>query len=890
METSKTDIKTKYLCLVLILVLQSFTLISVAQIAIDKHLYEYDPLKWLFIGCENDHPKSWTFMGGGLCPGQQTTPIQYTVTIGDKSYFPDEFAFDRKLKIKWYLRDGFLPCPVSEWQAGPLMIEIQHFANRILNDKLTAVFSRVTIKNKSKSSQNVRLNVNALPETEIPLTVAPTGILNKTMYFDIPVNAGDSVSRDFLTIASGEMVDILNYNKIINPGFETNPLPTNNPTGWDISGDTSAIFTTGWNAPGYDYSNYMQIQSQHSGRFQLVVRKTGTYKAVISQTVSNLSKGKHSFQAWVRSSGGQKKCIMYAKNYGGPTIVTAIAGDCFHQLTIPDINVTSGKCEIGFVSEGDERNFLFIEDVAFFNTSGYLSEVSKALKLNFDSYYSEMAGKYGKMLSEVTHPVVLPVKGLADMYKSIQVMIWELIVKSGNDIEMRSGTKATFPSWIYSYDRTFTHDVPNFADQLMREGDFNRGLGIIQSSYYKVYNDTVWETKYVDLIGKYMLPYAEYLRGTGNKPYFTSEIMDELKRAARNIHKCRVFNDPKHYGLMKKGIDFENFAAGGDYLLSDNWSALHGLQAYKYICEVVGNTEEMKWVSSEIADLNTCLNTAIDKLIAKQKTDYYLGCFDSLTIDIYPTSYASWVPYSAALGTFPWGAYLKGFSNGGTWSDKFDASIKYALKQRDLNGIPEGSWGAWWGMITYGSTYNAGAGIQCLYSEKYRTETMKNVEFQLNNQCAPYQWSEAFETKGRDQWVGMYVPRGQGGYGGYEAWGASFTKQALLQACVSVKTDGTIIIGRGIPESWLRPGDVTEWANVFINDNRKINFKITGGKAEVTLQITGDTPNGPVIFNVPALKNNIAFVSSGKADNSAGTVTLQPSEKSVTVKLIKSCN
>ena len=50
---------------------------------IGKPLYDYDPLKWLYVGWENDHPKSWTFMGGGLAPGQQST-IQYALTIGGK--------------------------------------------------------------------------------------------------------------------------------------------------------------------------------------------------------------------------------------------------------------------------------------------------------------------------------------------------------------------------------------------------------------------------------------------------------------------------------------------------------------------------------------------------------------------------------------------------------------------------------------------------------------------------------------------------------------------------------------------------------------------------------------------------------------------------------------
>jgi hypothetical protein len=94
-------------------------------------LYDYDLLKWLYIGWENDHPKSWTFMGGGVAPGLGDI-IQYTVTVDGTTYIPDEFALDRKSRIKWYLRDGYLPCPISQWMAGTLRVEIQHFANRVL--------------------------------------------------------------------------------------------------------------------------------------------------------------------------------------------------------------------------------------------------------------------------------------------------------------------------------------------------------------------------------------------------------------------------------------------------------------------------------------------------------------------------------------------------------------------------------------------------------------------------------------------------------------------------------------------------------------------------------------------------------------------------------------
>src|ERR1035438_1523685 len=70
-----------------------------AQYDASGPLYPYDLLKWLYIGWENDHPKSWTFMGGGVSPGLGDL-IQYTVTVDGATSAPDEFALDRKSRIK----------------------------------------------------------------------------------------------------------------------------------------------------------------------------------------------------------------------------------------------------------------------------------------------------------------------------------------------------------------------------------------------------------------------------------------------------------------------------------------------------------------------------------------------------------------------------------------------------------------------------------------------------------------------------------------------------------------------------------------------------------------------------------------------------------------------
>ena len=502
---------------------------------------------------------------------------------------------------------------------------------------------------------------------------------------------------------------------------------------------------------------------------------------------------------------------------------------------------------------------------------------------SFDTHFAAMKQYWLGRIEPLTHPIQLPSPMLADMYKALQIAIWTNMVKVGNDYEIHAAPRT--PIKIYDYDRTFSHDAPNYVDQYMREGDCDLAKKMLDSSYYKDQNRPVFpEQNYLDTIGKYLLPFAEYLRVTGDLSYFTAERRADMKKAARNIHVARLFNDAEHYGLMQKSQDFENWAEGGDYLLCDNWGALHGLQAYKNICDALGDGDESRWAIEEMKDINDCLNNAIERGCKENGREYYLGSFDNATHLRYQENDSSWVPYSGALSTFPWGAYLKGFALGGAWKDRFDASIEYALRQRDEKRIPEGSWGTWWGHVAFGSTYNGSAGVQCLFSEKYRTEAIKNVEFLASYQCAPFQWSEAFEYKGEDQWVGMYLPPVS--YGNQDSWGYSFIKQALLQACASVKTDGTVILGRGVPNHWIFPGSVIEWANVEVNDNRKINFMIQSHEKSLELTISGDLPVGEIVLNVPILQGNILSVSAGIIDAQKGSVTLPSNTRKVAVHLV----
>ena len=67
-------------------------------------------------------------------------------------------------------------------------------------------------------------------------------------------------------------------------------------------------------------------------------------------------------------------------------------------------------------------------------------------------------------------------------------------------------------------------------------------------------------------------------------------------------------------------------------------------------------------------------------------------------------------------------------------------------------------------------------------------------------------------------------------------------------------------------------------------DGHRIGVTITGHGKTVTLRVTG-SPSGPVIFDLPSFVGNIAAASTGRVNDSAGTVTIPAGTHSVTVTL-----
>ncbi len=550
----------------------------------------------------------------------------------------------------------------------------------------------------------------------------------------------------------------------------------------------------------------------------------------------------------------------------------------------------------------DERAMAFDVPLAPGETA-YLDFATKANGListadivglgGFDENYAYMSDHYRERASGLTRPVSLPDPRMVEMYAANQIVMWESIVLLPNgDYEMRAS--GGNPAGLYQYDRTFSHDVPNMVVEFIKEGDLEVARNIMESEYYqRLGHEVDRQLNYLDAVPKYIIPYATYLQVTGDLEYFTSERRSMLKQASRRIRDYREkqlgeeFRGTGHYGIMDKSNGLDN---GSDYLLIDNFAALHGLAAYEWLSKSFGDEEEAKWARLEMEDLNACLNAALRHTMERRGVDYYMANMDDVgRKNFWAMGYSgNWIGTTLMMPTFPWGAQLKGFDLGGTWKEHFDRSIEHALKLRDQHPvIPEGSWGAWWGN-EYGTVYNAGMGFQTLASDRYRTLAIKNLEWLLDNQSAPYQWGENFDRGFTDDdWT---VPAHD-----YETWGLSFMKQALLEACLSVKTDGTLIVGRGIPNRWLKRGAVVAWEAVRVNDGRILDFSISAMGQSVTLKLEGDDPVGPVVFNLPAFVGNISkVVADGKPvkefDVARGIVELPATTREATVEFIRPLN
>lgn len=160
-------------------------------------------------------------------------------------------------------------------------------------------------------------------------TVTPSNTWDNMTLFDFGGNALSSIK-----VLNQPTENLLN-----NVSFEADGGVTTTPSNWNVwLGSTSypdAVKTE------YGYA--------FDGDYKLTFWNDASYTCSVYKTITGLPNGTYQFSAWAMTNGEQDVLQLYAKNYGGAELNTAITTSDINWniYTIDEIVVTNNQCEIG---------------------------------------------------------------------------------------------------------------------------------------------------------------------------------------------------------------------------------------------------------------------------------------------------------------------------------------------------------------------------------------------------------------------------------------------------------------------------------------------------------------------------------------------------------------
>ena len=472
----------------------------------------------------------------------------------------------------------------------------------------------------------------------------------------------------------------------------------------------------------------------------------------------------------------------------------------------------------------------------------------------WDRHFDHMRSYWDSKLAEIVDIKELPDPALINAYKA--GYIYTHIVKDEFDLHVGEN----------GYDGVWDHDSIGIIITLFTLGDY-RGARTMLDHIAAV-------TQYDDGKYKYSWPYAVYLLKTDDTP-FVSGRFASLKRYAHTIEDDRTGPG----GIMKITNDIDS----NGYWTVDNWSAMLGLLAYRYVCERLGESEEASWAEMEYNDLLASVDSKLTKTIATYNTDYLpVSMVEPNTENrcIIPKD-ANWAA-QFFFGRWAWDGYLFNGEQYGVNLTMIDDTYDYGfgrlqgiLPAHNFGGYPHGF---------YSSCYNAGYGSAALRGERYRSEGIYAYQMMINTtMTGPFSWWEGISQPINSSWEGTHPKYGNGSCP--HMWGQSACTKVLIDSLIAEKIDGKIIIGRGIPDEWIGNSQVIELNNYPISGNKRMGVRIEGHSDQVLITFTGHEPANEILIDLPVFLTRLRGSSIGTVDLINGRVTIPPAAKSVTVYL-----
>ncbi|MDQ2810943.1 MAG: hypothetical protein M3Z75_03435 [Actinomycetota bacterium] len=487
----------------------------------------------------------------------------------------------------------------------------------------------------------------------------------------------------------------------------------------------------------------------------------------------------------------------------------------------------------------------------------------------FNQHFAHMRAYWNSSLAGIAQITALPDASLINAYKT--GFIYTQIIRSG--AELKTGANG--------YDQEFSHDVIGILANLFTQGYTSNAHALLDRARYVSGN----QPQYLDGVWTYPWVWAIYLLKTGDMSFVKANFATEgpagktepsIKDTAHLIAADRTGPG----GIMEETNDID---ANG-YWTIDNYEALMGLWSYHWLAQRVGNTTEANWAAAQYSSLLAAVNKTLNATVSASHLNY-LPCSmiepntDNRCVNAEDANWAA--PF--LFGRWAWDGYLFGAPLSGPGVSLIDATYKYGFA-RLAGKLPPNTFGGY--PTQYWSTaYNAGYGEWGLASHNYRDQGILSYQFMVaSGQSGPYSWweSQQFPNPG-SPWIGTHPEAGNGS--SPHAWGIANANMVLLDSLAAQRSDGSLVIGRGVPDSWVASGQVISLANFPTTDGRHLALKISASGRSITLTLTGDAPSGPVLFQLPAFVNNIAHASAGTVNEKTGTVTLGASVRAVTVQL-----
>ncbi|EJX40549.1 arabinogalactan endo-1,4-beta-galactosidase domain protein [Enterococcus faecium V689] len=142
-------------------------------------------------------------------------------------------------------------------------------------------------------------------------------------------------------------------NLVKNASFESDG-PTTSPSNWQT-----------WFQQGTAKGTIKTEAGTFFGDYKLTFWQDQAYEASAYQNVSGISKGTYTLSAYVMSGGEFDTNQLYIKNYGGAELNTAVVKTSeWTKITIKDIPITTGVCEIGVYSKASGNAWTNVDFVS----------------------------------------------------------------------------------------------------------------------------------------------------------------------------------------------------------------------------------------------------------------------------------------------------------------------------------------------------------------------------------------------------------------------------------------------------------------------------------------------------------------------------------------------